>query len=391
MYSAAPYLAIYWIGDRRTIDAVRLFAVFLPITCLCGVMTGYFTAANRIGTLAAVEVVEQLFSMGVTVVGLTLWAGQDSAKNCQCVVLGSCLGACLTFTMLLFLRIKEHVKTAKKIHVRKRLLHAAVPLALADDFKAGINTVENLMVPKRLSQYPGASNPLALFGTVSGMVFPVMMFPAAILFGLAELLIPELARCNAAGSKTRIHYLVKRSLRVTMLYGCAFCGLLFLFADDLCLTLYHNTQAGLYLKWFSLLVPMLYCDAITDAIIKGLGQQKISVRYNIFTSCMDVILLYLLLPRYGIGGYFASFLITHLINFCLSLRRLLIITGQKIPILTPILCISAVAAAIPLCFSVQSLFFRGVCFIAVLGSLLTLLRILSKEDLLWIKGLICKK
>ena len=391
VYSAAPYLAIYWIGDRRTIDAVRLFAVFLPITCLCGVMTGYFTAANRIGTLAAVEVVEQLFSIGVTVASLTLWAGQDSARNCQCVVLGSCLGACLTFFVLLFLRIKEHVKATKQIHVRKRLLHTAVPLALADDFKAGINTVENLMVPKRLSRYSGATNPLALFGTVSGMVFPVMMFPAAILFGLAELLIPELARCNAAGSKTRIHYLVKRSLRVTMLYGCAFGGLLFLFADDLCLALYHNTQAGLYLKWFSLLVPMLYCDAITDAMIKGLGQQKISVRYNIFTSCMDVLLLYLLLPRYGISGYFSSFLITHLINFCLSLRRLLKITGQRVPMLTPMLCIGAVAAAILLCNSIQSIFFRGVCFIAVLGSLLTLLQILSKEDLHWIRGLLYKK
>ena len=391
VYSAAPYLAANWIGDLRTIGAVRLFAAFLPITCLCGVMTGYFTAANRIGTLAAVEVAEQLFSMCVTVAGLTLWAGHDPARSCQYVVLGSCAGACLTFSALLILRIIERAKTSNRIPVGKRLFHAAAPLALADDLKSGINTVENLMVPKRLAQYPGASNPLALFGIVSGMVFPVMMFPAAILFGLAELLIPELARCNAAGSKVRIHYLVKRSLRVAILYGCISCGLLFLFADDLCLALYQNPEAGDYLKWFSLMVPMLYCDAITDAMIKGLGQQKISVRYNILTSCMDVILLYILLPKYGISGYFASFLITHLINFGLSLRRLLKITGQKLPILTPLACIGAVTAAILLCLSIRHFFLRGICFVAIFGSLLTLLQILSKEDILWIKGLICKK
>jgi len=391
VYFAAPYLSANWIGDLRTIGAVRLFAAFLPITCLCGVMTGYFTAANRIGTLAAVEVAEQLFSMCFTVAGLTLWAGHDPARSCQCVVLGSCAGACLTFSALLILRIIEHAKTSARIPVGKRLFHAAAPLALADDLKSGINTVENLMVPKRLAQYPGTKEPLALFGIVNGMVFPVMMFPAAILFGLAELLIPELARCSAAGSKVRIHYLVKRSLRVAMLYGSIFCGLLFLFADELCLALYQNPQAGDYLKWFSLMVPMLYCDAITDAMIKGLGQQKISVRYNILTSCMDVILLYILLPKYGISGYFASFLITHLINFGLSLRRLLKITGQKLPILTPLACIGAVTAAILLCLSIRQFFLRGICFVAIFGSLLTLLQILSKEDILWIKGLLCKK
>ena len=42
-------------------------------------MTGYFTASNRIGTLAAVEVVEQLCSMAVTMGALSIWTGNDPA------------------------------------------------------------------------------------------------------------------------------------------------------------------------------------------------------------------------------------------------------------------------------------------------------------------------
>mgnify|MGYP003435194083 FL=1 len=80
-------------------------------------------------------------------------------------------------------------------------------MAVADNVKVGISTTENLMVPKRLALYKGESSPLAAFGMVCGMVFPILMFPASILYGLAELLIPELARCNAAGSKKRIHHL----------------------------------------------------------------------------------------------------------------------------------------------------------------------------------------
>ena len=391
VYIAAPYLAANWIGDARTVSAIRLMAVFLPITCLCGVMTGYFTAANRIGTLAAVEVAEQLCSMAVTLGALTFWAEHDPGRSCTAIVLGSCVGAMFTFLCLLILRISENTKAANPIPVARRLLDTAVPLALADDLKAGINTAENLMVPKRLALFHGADAPLALFGTVSGMVFPILMFPAAILFGLAELLIPELARCNAAGSHVRIHYLVRRSLRVAMIYGSIFCGLMFLLAEDLCIALYHNADAGRFLKWFSLLVPMLYCDAITDAMVKGLGQQKASVRYNILTSALDVIFLYLWLPKYGITGYFASFLVTHLLNFILSIRRLMRITEQTLPLLTPALCLASVASAIALAAPLPYPVAKVSAFLAVLTSLLTMFRIVSKEDAMWLKSLVYKK
>ena len=389
VYCFAPTIAENWIGDSQTIDAIRLLAAFLPVSCLCGVMTGYFTAANRIGTLAAVEVAEQLCSMAVTVAALTFWAGNDPGKACQAVVLGSCAGALLTLLSLVALRLWEHSMTGNKIPIARRLADTAVPLALADDLKAGISTTENLMVPKRLSLYTADS--LALFGTVCGMVFPVLMFPAAILFGLTELLIPELARCNAAGSHQRITYLMRRSLRVALIYGTLSGGILFLTAPELCQSLYGSTEAGRYLRWFAPLTVMLYCDIVTDAMIKGLGQQKASVRYNIFTSTMDVIFLFILLPQFGISGYFFSFLVTHLVNFILSLRRLLKITGEALPFYIPALTLAAALASVWAAGFLAAPMMRVAAFIAILVCLLFLLKIISREDLSWIKGLIYRK
>ena len=388
LYRFAPVLASHWIGDSRTVGAVRMVACFLPVNCLCGVMTGYFTAANRIGTLAAVEVGEQLCSMAVTMGMLLMWAQSDPARSCQAVVLGSGVGGCMTLVTLTVLRLRERAGSGKKLPIRKRLLQTAAPLALADDLKAGISTTENLMVPKRLARYPGTADPLAAFGTVCGMVFPVLMFPAAILFALAELLIPELARCNAAGSKNRIEYLTKRSLRVALLYGCLFGGFLFLLSRELCMALYDSQDAGIYLQRFSLLAPMLYCDAITDAMTKGLGQQKICVRYNILTSAMDVALLFLLLPRFGMGGYYFSFLVTHLINFVLSLRRLLIITKIKIPIKIPVLTILCAVGAVWAASFVAPVILRAAVFALVFACLLVLSQVVGKEDVQWIKGLV---
>jgi len=61
VYIFAPQIARSWIGNPDTVSSLRLFAAFLPVNCLTGVMVGYFTGASRIGTLAAVEVVEQIF------------------------------------------------------------------------------------------------------------------------------------------------------------------------------------------------------------------------------------------------------------------------------------------------------------------------------------------
>lgn len=391
VYSFAPTIAVGWIGEPSTVGAVRLLAYFLPVNCLVGVMVGYFTAANRIGTLAAVEVAEQACSMTLTVGLLRFWAGGGLSKACAAVILGSAISGCLTLLCLVYLRIKEGSPVGNRIYIAHRLKNTAVPLALADDLKSGISTAENLMVPKRLALCNKIAEPLAAFGTVCGMVFPVLMFPMAILFGLAELLIPELARCAAAGSHKRIRYLAKRSLRLAMLYGCLFCGLLYLLSNELCIGLYRNPDAGKYLRWFALLAPMLYCDAITDAMIKGLGQQTACVRYNILTSGMDVLFLYLLLPAYGMEGYFFSFLVTHILNFFLSVRRLLKLTGKLISPLVPVLSLGATAVAIVLANTISAPIPKAGTYILVLGCLWFLLRVVSREDLRWIKGLVYKK
>lgn len=387
VYIFAPWIAQNWIGDLRTVGAIRLFAVFLPISCLSGVMCGYFTAANRIGTLAAVEVAEQLCSMGVTACALLFWAGEDIGRACRAVVLGGCAGACLTLFALVVLRLAEKPTTGERIPVARRLTAIALPLALADDLKVGINTTENLMVPKRLALYGGTQNALAQFGTVCGMAFPVLMFPAAILYGLADLLIPEMARCNAAQSTRRIRYLTRRSLRLALFYGAACGGLLFLLAEPLCDTLYDSAEAAQYLRLFALLAPMLYVDAVVDAINKGLGKQNVCVKINILTSVLDIVGLYILLPKYGMMGYFASFLFSHAVNAVLSLALLHKTTKTRVALCVPLVTLAAMILAVGAADRLSLPIAKAAAFSVMLFASLCLGGVLRSEDVRWLIGL----
>ncbi len=386
----APVISLQWIGNAGAEPSLRIFAAFLPLTCLCGVMTGYFTAANRIKALAAVEFVEQFLSIGLTVALLHTAAHKGVAYSCAAVVAGSSLSSVFTLFCLLYLRRREpKPKPEPPESLAKKLLKAAIPLAIADNLRMGLSTIENLIIPRRLGLYPGVVDPLASYGTVCGMVFPVLMFPTALLFGLAELLIPELSRCLAGKRMPRIRYLTARGLRVALLFGLACGGILFLTADSLGMLLYNSPEAGRYLRLFAPLAPMLYTDAITDAMTKGLGQQVACVRYNILTSFLDVVFLWILLPKYGIGGYYCSFVVTHALNFCLSIQRLLRVTKLRPRLKRPVSALLAAGASLFICGTfLTAPLLQCSCFLVLFFGFSSLLGLIRAGDFTWLKTLI---
>ena len=136
---------------------------------------------------------------------------------------------------------------------------------------------------------------------------------------------------------------------------------------------------------------MLYSDAITDAMTKGLGQQRICVCYNIITSSMDVIFLFVLLPHYGMKGYFLSFLITHALNFALSLRRLIKISGVALSLKSVIIGSAATMMAVVAASLLPGPLLRSFCYICVLLCLLILGKVVQGEDLRWMTGIVQKK
>jgi len=388
LYALSPAIAEHWIGTREALSALRTWAVFLPVICLTGVMTGYFTAANRIGTLAAVEVAEQLFSILVTALLLIIHSPVDRSGACRTVVLGTCLGSVVTLTCLMALYSARGEDGDSSIPTAGPILRCALPLAVADDLKAGISALENLMVPRRLALFTGISDPLASFGRVSGMVFPVLMLPAAILSSLAEVLIPELARCSAVGSRNRIRYLVRRNLRAALIYGLCCGGLLFLLADTLCKQLYPGEDIAPLMRRFSLLVPMLYCDLVADAMTKGLGQQAACARYSVISNVVDVGLMFFLLPRLGIDGYYISFALTHALNFGLSLRKTLSVSGVTLnryfSLMIP--CCAAFAILGGSCFTGPLR--RAGAFLGLFFGLCVYMGLLRKGDIRWLRSLI---
>ena len=391
LWALTPRIAAGWIGDAAGEDALRAFALFLPAACLGGVMTGLYTAAGRLRTLVAVEFLEQFCAMAATFALLSRWAGGDPGRCCLSVSLGASAASVLSLWVLWLFRREGAPLGREDRPPWRRILHIALPVGLADDLRAGLNTIENLIIPRRLALYAGTVNAMADYGVLHGMVFPVLMFPAAILASLADLLVAEFSRCARRPGQVRVRYLARQGLRVSWLFGVCAGGAIFAAARPLGELLYHSETAGACLRLYAPLVPILYLDVVVDAMCKGLGQQNANARYNTLTSFLDAALLWLLLPRLGLGGYYFSFAASHLLNFALSLRRLTLAADIRPEPGKPALaavCTAAAAAAASLTAGGGGLLAPGGCYLLLLGTLWTIFRVAGKEDVQWLMSLI---
>lgn len=331
MMAFAEPLALSVVGDLRAVLSLRLLGLTLPLSCLSMILSGCFTACGQVRTLVAVEVGDKAATVVLTMLLLQQGIAGDLAHACAAIVGGNALAAVGSVAVLLGLLRRWLGKLdggGAMPDMGRRLLGIAGPVAVSDYLRSGLGTLEQFLIPWGLGRFGGSHiQAMADYGVIHGMVFPVLMFPCTVLYAVADVLVPELARCRAEENQRRIRHVAGRCLRQGFLYAAAVAAVLWLLAMPLGQLLYRSDDAGRYLRLFAPAVVMLYLDCLVDGMHKGLGQQVYTVRVNTLTSILDVALLYLLLPRWGIAGYYVSFWVSHGVNFYLSIRRLGELTG----------------------------------------------------------------
>ena len=326
------------------------------------------------------------------------------------LVIGSAASEALSFLYLIAFYIfdkKRHLreKTPKNDpHMTSRMLGISLPIALSSYLRSGLVTIEHILIPVGLRKHGvDYSTALASYGTIHGMVFPLILFPSAVCSTFAGLIVPELSeladKYKTVYKNKHICYIVRRALTFALFFGIGTAGILACFARPLGLAVYDSEEAAGFIRIFAPLIPVMYLDTTVDGMLKGLGQQLHSMFYNIIDASMSVILVWTLIPKIGVYGYVVCIFITELVNLAFSLSRLMTVTGVDIPIpkaiLCPILCIAGAASLTSiLLHTTRQTLTLPILILAILICIVLyaiLLRITSavnKEDSAWLKSII---
>ena len=335
LFFSSDYIGNRILFDKRTVSSLRLLAITLPATALSSALSGYFIAVRRVYKNAMVIIFSQFTKIFMTVILFGSIFVADTEKACLAMICGGAFSEISSFILQWVLYVKDkskkddfNVSSEYKKSTRKTLLGIALPVAFSTYLRSGLISIEHILIPIGLEK--NGSNKaasLAAYGTVQSMVFPIVLFPAAILSSFAGLLIPEIAEANAANNKDKISRITIKVFRTALIFAIGTAGIIGCFANSFGSAIYPGSDAGKYIRVIAPLIPVMYIDTSTDAILKGLGQQVYTMWVNIIDSSLSVILVFFLIPKYGIWGYIITVYFTEIVNAALSILRLLNIVG----------------------------------------------------------------
>lgn len=406
LFSLATPIGLYWLKDARTISSLRLLAITLPLIALSSAWGGYFSSMRRPWKNAAVQVFEQAIKIGATMYLLTYYFAKDVEGACCILVIGGTVAEVLSFLAEWFLFMLDKrknlgIETYHQAGDTKKLLSITLPIAATAYIRSGLITFQHILIPEGLRQ-SGASHAAALtaYGTIQSMALPIILYPAALMYSFSGLLVPELAEAEVHDRRRHIHYMISRVWSLSLLFSFGVAGVLICFSEEIGTALYPNSNAGYYIRILAPLIPIMYLDTATDAMMKGLGEQLFSMKINIADAAISLLLVFLLIPRFGIWGYVITIYVSELFNTVCSITHLLMISKAPVRIFKwvykPLFCI--VLSTVGVRFLLEKIGGRietaafaillHICAVILLYiALLRLTRAVEKEDAAWIKNL----
>ena len=334
MFFGAEFIGTRLLCDARTVKSIRVFAVSLPFIALSSTFNGYFCAVRKTWKNAAAMLFEQAGKIYLCASLLTVFMPRGIEYACLSLVLGGALAesASVLFAWLFYMLDKSRKINADKSSAGiKNLSAVAFPVALSAYFRSALVSVEHMLIPRGLKKH-GFSHEAALarYGILQGMALPVVLFPAAFSTAFSGLLVPEMAQCAVEGDKNRLKRLTENAIYTILIFAVCACGILISEAYTIADVLYKGTNAGYYIRALAVVVPVMYCDTVCDGILKGIGEQVFAMKVNIVDASLSTLLVYLLLPKYEIGGYVFVIILCEVINASLSLWRVLEKTSARI-------------------------------------------------------------
>lgn len=360
LYNLSSFIGTDILNDPRTVMPLRILAPSLPFMAVSACLRGYLVGMGKIIKTASSSIFEEVVRLSIIIGTLGFFLPNGLEAACEAVVIGS-LGSevlgCLYLFILYQTEKKKKAPPAAQRGVMKKILGISMPIAAGFYLRSSLRTVETVLIPSSLERY-GLTNREALsqYGIISGMSMPVLFFPTVLLFSMSTLLVPEIARANAAGNRTRVINTAARVVQGALLLSVLCCVIFLLFSHNLGQVIYKNDAVGSVLAILAPLTPLIYMDIVVDAMLNGLNQQVYSMKYSVADSLTRITLIFLLIPVFGVAGFYIAIFAGAIFNSLLSLRRLVRVSGIRLNvadwIIKPFLSAGASGSCVLLLFSI---------------------------------------
>ena len=414
VYTQSNFIATRFLMEARCTRSLRLLSIVFPFCGITACLNGYYYGLKRTSIPASSQFLEQLVRIGSVWFFATFLGKNNPQITCELAVFGIVIGEIISnvYSILSFLvEHYNHLFHKKNLHPPletvpfekyklasplPKLLTLTIPLTANRLVISLLHSFETVLIPFTL-QKSGLSTAeaLSIYGILSGMAMPFILFPSAITNSLAVLLLPTVSEAQATGNTKKIQTIGQLTIKCSLIIGIFATFVFILFGNALGTVFFNNASAGYFMVILAWLCPFMYLSTTLGSIINGLGKTHLTFLNTTISLGGKIIFICLLVPRQGINGYLISLLVSQLILTLLDYISILKMVSLPVDtvncIVKPCLILiplgyifvnfyhflNTLAFSLPLLLLVSTCLLLCFCYIG----LLFLTKVITKEEL----------
>ena len=331
VYCFSEQIAVQFLMEARTAPLLRIIALSIPMAAVHSCINGHFYGIKKTGIPSACQLSEQIVRVSSVYVIYALCLRKGYTPTISFAVVGLVIGECASMLVSLIaawahfsgkLNAQPAASTAS---VRLRcafsdMLRLSVPLSANRVIINFLMSVEAVFIPEQLLKYGYEhQTALSIYGVLTGMSLPLILFPSAITGSVCVLLLPVVSEADAAGNQHTVEKAIHKSVKYGFLLGSAFALIFFLGGPFLGNLLYQNETAGRFISILGFLCPLMYIASTLSSILNGLGKTGLTFLYSMISLLVRLFFVFFLIPVIGINGYLLGLLVSQLVQTLLCL------------------------------------------------------------------------
>ena len=318
VFRYAEFISRFFLKEPRCTGLLKILAITIPFgttqSCICG----YYFGIHKAGIPSFAQLIEQSFRIGCAFLlhHIYLTNGMEISPAIAVIglVFGELISLIFTVTCFSFHPKKKKVSHKSQLFSNlKEISTLSIPLTVSRICINLLASLEATLIPNALKAYGmDSASALSLYGILTGMALPFILFPNALTGSISLMLLPAVSESQAGGHLDALKRTIKKSFTFCIFLGC--CCLLFflLFGKFLGEFIFSNELAGNFITILAWLCPFLYLNTTLSSVLNGLGKTTVTFFNGITGLFIRIGFIAFAVPVFGIYGYLVGLLISQL-------------------------------------------------------------------------------
>lgn len=348
LFLKADLLADSILHEMRCSALLRIMAYSLPFAAIHSCINGYYYGLKKTAVPSFSQLIEQGVRVGTVYLIYLISIEQGFSITPAAAVWGLVCGdiaatlyamTALSLHQKSLRRAADHTFIPSRNHPLRPLRQLGVygiPLTANRVTINLFSSIEAILIPAQLQMFGyNNSDALSVFGILTGMAMPIILFPNVLTGSISVLLLPTISEAQSDCNRKLIVRAIKKTVEYCMILGL-FCTLIFLiFGDTVGQIVFKNTLAGTFITTLSWICPFSNLAATLSSILNGLGKASHAFMINLTGSLIRILSVLIFVPVYGIRPYLYGMLLSQLfvsaaaILVILHLSRCGLCTGKS--------------------------------------------------------------